>query len=163
MTTERVRELNLDYEQKYGFADPDAYLHKSPKGLSHETVEMISRFKAEPDWMREFRHRALDTFLAKPLPHWGNQELLGAIDFADIHYYVRSTEESVNDWDDVPENIKRTFTRLGIPEAEQKFLAGVTAQYDSEVVYHSIRKDLEAMGVVFTDMDSGLAKHADVV
>ena len=163
MSAERIADLNADYREKYGFSDPEEYLHKAPKGIDHETVEMISRFKNEPEWMREYRHRALDTFLAKPMPRWGNQELLGGIDFADIHYYVKSSEGSATDWDDVPENIKRTFDKLGIPEAEQKFLAGVTAQYESEVVYHSIRKDLEDLGVIFTDMDSGLAKHEDIV
>lgn len=163
MSTDRIADLNQDYLEKYGFNDPEEFLHKTPKGVSHETVEMISRFKQEPDWMRGFRHRALDTFFAKPMPRWGNQELLHAIDFADIHYYVRSSEGSANDWDDVPENIKRTFTRLGIPEAEQKFLAGVTAQYESEVVYHSIQKDLTDLGVLFTDMDSGLKLHEDLV
>ena len=163
MAAERIADLNQDYREKYGFADPEAYLHKAPKGLDHETVEMISRFKDEPEWMREFRHRALDTFLQKPMPRWGNQDLLRSIDFDDIHYYVKPSDGAVNDWDDVPENIKRTFTKLGIPEAEQKFLAGVTAQYDSEVVYHSIREDLEKLGVIFTDMDSGLAKHEDLV
>jgi Fe-S cluster assembly protein SufB len=163
MSAERIADLNADYREKYGFADPEEYLHKAPKGIDHETVEMISRFKNEPEWMREYRHRALDTFFAKPMPKWGNQELLGGIDFADIHYYVKSSEGSATDWDDVPENIKRTFDKLGIPEAEQKFLAGVTAQYESEVVYHSIRKDLEDLGVIFTDMDSALAKHEDIV
>ncbi len=163
MSAERIADLNLDYATKYGFADPEDYLHKEPKGLDHQTVEMISRYKNEPDWMREFRHRALDTFLTKPMPRWGNTQLLGEIDFDDIHYYVRSTDKQATDWDDVPENIKNTFDRLGIPEAEQKFLAGVTAQYESEVVYHSIQEDLEKQGVIFTDMDTGLAKHEDLV
>jgi len=163
MSAERIADLNLDYAQKYGFADPEDYLHKQPKGLDHETVEMISRFKSEPDWMREFRHRALETFLAKPMPRWGNTDLLNAIDFDDIHYYVRPTDKQATDWNDVPENIKRTFDRLGIPEAEQKFLAGVTAQYESEVVYHSIQEDLEKQGVIFTDMDTGLATYEDLV
>jgi Fe-S cluster assembly protein SufB len=163
MSAERIADLNQDYKEKYGFSDPEEYLHKSPKGLSHETVEMISRFKNEPEWMRAFRHQALDTFYGKPMPRWGNQELLGGIDFDDIHYYVRSSEGSATDWDDVPENIKRTFDRLGIPAAEQKFLAGVTAQYESEVVYHSIQKDLEDLGVIFTDMGTGLAQYEDLV
>ncbi len=163
MSTERIADLNEDYRRKYGFSDPEAYLHKAPKGLDHETVEMISRFKDEPEWMRAFRHRALDTFLAKPMPRWGNQDRLGGIDFNDIHYYVKPSEGSANDWNDVPENIKRTFEKLGIPEAEQKFLAGVSAQYESEVVYHSIREDLEKLGVIFTDMDSALAKYPEIV
>ncbi len=163
MAAERIADINEDYREKYGFSDPEAFLHQAPKGLDHETVEMISRFKDEPDWMREFRHRALETFLAKPMPKWGNQDALHGIDFDEIHYYLASSEGSVNDWDDVPENIKRTFDKLGIPEAEQKFLAGVTAQYDSEVVYHSISKELDDLGVIFTDMDTALAKHPEIV
>jgi len=163
MAAERIADLNQDYKEKYGFSDPEEYLHKAPKGLDHETVEMISRFKNEPKWMNEYRHKALDTFLAKPMPRWGNQDLLGSIDFDDIHYYLKSSEGTANDWDDVPENIKNTFDKLGIPEAEQKFLAGVTAQYESEVVYHSIRKDLEDLGVIFTDMDNALAIYPDLV
>ncbi|MBD3221828.1 Fe-S cluster assembly protein SufB [bacterium] len=163
MSAERIADLNQDYATRYGFSDPEEFLHKAPKGLDHETVEMISRFKEEPDWMREFRHQALDTFLAKPMPRWGNSELLDGIDFDNIHYYLKSSEGSANDWDDVPENIKRTFDKLGIPEAEQKFLAGVSAQYESEVVYHSINENLEKLGVIFTDMDSALARHEDIV
>ncbi len=163
MSAENIADLNLDYAQKYGFSDPEEYLHKQPKGLDHDTVEAISRFKNEPEWMREFRHRALEIFLSKRMPKWGNTGLLDAIDFDDIHYYVRPTDKQATDWDDVPENIKNTFDKLGIPEAEQKFLAGVSAQYESEVVYHSIQEDLEKQGVVFTDMDTGLAQYEDLV
>ena len=163
MSASRIADLNLDYKTKYGFADPEEYLMKAPKGLSHEVVEMISRYKGEPDWMREFRHKALDIFESKPMPRWGNSELLDKIDFDEICYYMKSSEGSARDWDDVPENIKNTFDRLGIPEAEQKFLAGVTAQYESEVVYHSMREDLEKLGVIFTDMDTGLREHPDIV
>jgi Fe-S cluster assembly protein SufB len=152
-----------DYEERYGFHDPEIYLTKAPKGLNHEVVEMISHYKQEPDWMREFRHKALDTFLAKPMPRWGNTELLGQIQFDNIHYYLKSTEKTERSWDDVPEDIKRTFDRLGIPEAERKFLAGVSAQYESEVVYHSIREDIEKKGVIFLDMDSGLRKYPEMV
>jgi len=160
---QNIADINLDYASRYGFADPEEYLTRSPKGVDHETVEMISRLKNEPEWMRKFRHDALEIFLAKPMPKWGDTALLGAIDFDDIYYYVRSTEKGARNWDDVPENIKRTFDRLGIPEAERKFLAGVTAQYESEVVYHSIREDLEKLGVIFGDMDSGLREHEDIV
>ncbi len=159
----KIADLNQDYRAKYGFSDPEQYLLKSPRGLNHEIVEMISRYKQEPDWMREFRHRALDTFLAKPMPRWGNQELLRSIDFDRIHYYIRPTERQGRSWDEVPEQIKRTFDRLGIPEAERKFLAGVSAQYESEVVYHSIREDLTRLGVLFADMDTGLREHAEIV
>lgn len=155
--------IGEDYEHRYGFRDPEQFFHKSPKGLSHEVVEMISRLKEEPEWMRAFRHQALDTFLAKPMPKWGNTELLGQIDFDDIHYYLKPTEKQESSWDEVPENIKRTFDRLGIPEAERKFLAGVSAQYESEVVYHSLQQDLEKKGVVFLDMDGGLRRHGELV
>jgi len=158
-------DLNIgdDYASKYGFRDPDIYFHKSPKGLNHEVVEMISRIKNEPDWMRKLRHDALDVFRSKPMPRWGNTELLGNIDFDDIHYYLKSTEKQETSWDEVPEDIKRTYERLGIPEAEQKFLGGVTAQYESEVVYHSFREDLQKKGIVFMDMDSGLRERPDIV
>jgi Fe-S cluster assembly protein SufB len=165
LPTDAKPELRIgeDYEQRYGFKDPETFFHKSPKGLSHEVVEMISRMKKEPEWMREFRHQALDTFLAKPMPKWGNQELLGQIDFADIYYYLKPIEKRGETWDDVPAYIKNTFDRLGIPEAEKKFLAGVSAQYESEVVYHSMHEDLTRKGVIFMDMDSGLREHPELV
>jgi Fe-S cluster assembly protein SufB len=158
-----IVEIGSDYAERYGFRDPEAYFHKQPKGLSHEVVEMISRMKNEPEWMRTFRHQALDIFYSKPMPPWGNQAMLSQIDFNDIHYYVRSTEKSGRSWDEVPENIKRTFDRLGIPEAERNFLAGVSAQYESEVVYHSVREELTKQGVLFMDMDSGLREHEELV
>ncbi len=158
-----VADIGDDYESKYGFHDPEEYFHKGSKGLSHEVVEMISRLKKEPDWMREYRHEALDIFLAKPMPRWGDTELLNSIDFSDIFYYVRPMENQGKSWEDVPENIKKTFDRLGIPEAEKKFLAGVSAQYESEVVYHSLKKDLENQGIIFLDMDSGLREHPEIV
>jgi len=153
-----------DYQARYGFADPEEYFLKAPKGINHEVVEMISQLKKEPDWMREFRHAALDAFFAKPMPKWGDTELLNSIDFADIHYYLKSTAGgSEKSWDDVPDNIKRTFDRLGIPEAEQRFLGGVSAQYESEVVYHSLREDLTKQGIIFLDMDTGLREHEELV
>lgn len=158
-------ELNLreDYATRYGFSDPEQYFKKFPKGISHEVVEMISRLKNEPDWMREFRHAAYDAFVAKPMPKWGDTEALNSIQFDDIHYYVSSSEKQGRSWDDVPENVKKTFDRLGIPEAEQKFLGGVSAQYESEVVYHSLREDLTKLGVIFLDMDSGLREYPEIV
>jgi len=156
-------DINRDYAERYGFADPVEYFAKAPKGINHEVVEMISRLKGEPEWMRQLRHRALDIFFAKPMPSWGNQELLRQIDFDDITYYARATERPGTSWEEVPENIKRTFDRLGIPEAERKFLAGVSAQYESEVVYHSVKKELEEQGVIFLDMDSGLREHPEIV
>jgi len=155
--------LNSDYLERYGFHDPESTLLTARRGVGHDVVELISQHKVEPDWMRAFRHRALDTFLQKPLPRWGNQEILGGIDFDNLRYYVQPAEKQGRTWDEVPEQIKRTFDRLGIPEAERKFLAGVSAQYESEVVYHSISAELEKQGVIFCDMDSGLRQHPDLV
>lgn len=158
-----LADLGNDYDAKYGFRDPEEYFHKGAKGINHEVVEMISRMKKEPAWMREIRHEALDIFFSKPMPGWGNTELLNSIDFDNIYYYIKPTEMQSQSWDDVPENIKNTFDRLGIPEAERKFLAGVSAQYESEVVYHSLKEDLKKQGVIFLDMDSALREHPDIV
>ncbi len=151
----------LPTEYKYGFRDEENYVFKSRKGLSREVVEQISRMKGEPEWMLRFRLRALELFYRKPLPTWGAD--LSEIDFDNIYYYVKPSEARARDWDEVPESIKKTFDRLGIPEAERKFLGGVSAQYESEVVYHNIRADLEKKGVIFLDMDSGLAQYPDLV
>ncbi len=158
-----IIDIGDDYATKYGFKDPETYFHKGAKGINHEVIEMMSRMKKEPDWMRKFRHEALDTFLSKPMPKWGNTELLNSIDFENIFYYIKPTEFQGKTWDEVPDYIKKTFDRLGIPEAEKKFLAGVSAQYESEVVYHSMKEDLEKQGIVFKDMDSGLREHEDIV
>src|SRR5687768_15937272 len=155
--------INDDYETKFGFHDPETgYAFKAPKGLSKGLVEQISEFKNEPQWMRDFRLKALEHFLERPQPTWGSP-MLAEVDYDNIHYFVRASEKSSRTWDDVPEDIKNTFDRLGIPEAERKFLAGVGAQYESEVVYHQVREDLEKQGVVFMDMDSGLREHEDLV
>jgi Fe-S cluster assembly protein SufB len=159
---EALKEIGADYEQRFGFRDPDSdYVYKAPKGLSREVVESISEYKSEPEWMREFRLKALDHFQRRPTPAWGGN--LGQIDWNDIHYFVRASEKAQRSWDEVPDDIKKTFDRLGIPEAERDFLAGVGAQYESEVVYHQIREDLEKQGVVFLDMDSGLREYEDIV
>jgi Fe-S cluster assembly protein SufB len=158
-----IADLGSDYTQRYGFHDPEEYFQRAPKGLSHEVVEMISRLKDEPEWMRAARHKALDIFLAKPMPSWGDTAMLAEIDFDEITYFVRATEKQEKSWDDVPENVKRTFDRLGIPEAERNFLAGVSAQYESEVVYHSVKEELTKRGVIFLDMDSGLREHEAIV
>jgi Fe-S cluster assembly protein SufB len=152
-----------DYAEKYGFHDPEEYFHKGARGLSHEVVEMMSRMKGEPDWMRRFRHAALDVYLAKPMPTWGNTRELSAIDFDNIYYYIKPIAEQGKSWDEVPDNIKKTFDRLGIPEAERKFLAGVSAQYESEVVYHSVKKELQEQGILFYGMDEGLKRHPELV
>jgi Fe-S cluster assembly protein SufB len=158
-----ITAIGDDYAARYGFHDPEEYFHKGAPGINHEVVEMISRMKNEPDWMRDFRHQALDIFLAKPMPRWGNTELLNSIDFHNIFYYIKPTEFQGKSWDDIPANIRNTFDRLGIPEAEQKFLAGVSAQYESEVVYHSVKKELEAQGIIFSDMDSAVRDYPDLV
>src|SRR6201990_2925979 len=155
--------INADYKEKFGFHDPETgYASKAPKGLSRELVAQISEFKNEPQWMREFRLKALEHFLSRPQPTWGSP-MLAEGDYDDIHYFVRASEKSSRTWDDVPDDIKRTFDRLGIPEAERKFLSGVGAQYESEVVYHQVREDLEKQGIIFMDMDSGLREHEDLV
>ena len=146
---------------KFGFHDDIKPVYKSPRGLSREIVEEISRQKDEPPWMLEFRLEALDQFERKPMPTWGAD--LSRIDFDNIYYYIRPQDRQARSWDDVPADIKATFDKLGIPEAERKFLAGVGAQYDSEVVYHSIQEDLAKQGVVFLDMDSGLREYPDLV
>ncbi|MCW5824003.1 MAG: Fe-S cluster assembly protein SufB [Cyanobacteria bacterium TGS_CYA1] len=153
--------MGNDY--KYGFHDKEDYVFKSGRGLTEDIVRQISKMKNEPEWMLEFRLKSLKTFLEKPMPTWGNTEALNSIDFDNIHYYIKPSEKQGKNWDEVPEGIKQTFDRLGIPEAERKFLAGVTAQYESEVVYHSIREDLEKLGVIFTDMDTGLREYGHIV
>ena len=154
--------INSDYKEKFGFNDPETgYAYKAPKGLSREIVETISDFKEEPQWMRDFRLKALENFENRPTPQWGGD--LDQIDFDDIHYFVRASEQNSRDWSEVPEDIKYTFDRLGIPEAERKFLSGVGAQYESEVVYHQVNEKLEAQGVIFTDMDTALREHEDLL
>jgi Fe-S cluster assembly protein SufB len=159
---EKVQGINADYEEKFGFHDPETgYAYKAPKGLTREIVEQISEYKDEPQWMRDFRLKSLEHFESRPTPNWGGD--LEQIDFDDIHYFVRASERAERDWDDVPEDIKNTFDRLGIPEAERKFLAGVGAQYESEVVYHQVNEQLEKQGVIFLDMDTALKEHEDIV
>ncbi len=154
--------INADYKEKFGFHDSETgYAYKAPKGLSREVVESISEYKDEPQWMRDFRLKALEHFYSRPIPSWGGN--LAQIDFDDIHYFVRASEKNSRDWSEVPEDIKNTFDRLGIPEAERKFLSGVGAQYESEVVYHQVNEKLEAQGVIFTDMDTALREHEDLV
>ena len=148
-------------EYQYGFADAEDYVFKSQRGLTREVVEEISAMKGEPDWMLQYRLKALDHYFKRPMPNWGAD--LSGIKFDDIYYYIKPTEKQGRTWDEVPEYIKNTFEKLGIPEAERKFLAGVGAQYESEVIYHSLREDLEAQGVIFLDMDSGVREHPELV
>jgi Fe-S cluster assembly protein SufB len=156
--------VNLD-EYKYGFSDPENYAFRAEKGLNETIVRQISQMKGEPEWMLDFRLRGYNHFLERPMPQWGGRGGLDKIDFSDIYYYIRpvGADKAFESWDDVPADIKNTFDRLGIPEAEQKFLAGVGAQYESEVIYHNIVKDLEDKGVLFLDMDAALRDHPDIV
>jgi Fe-S cluster assembly protein SufB len=160
--TKQLQDINADYTERFGFHDAENYLYKAPKGINSEIVEKISEFKSEPQWMRDFRLKALEHFFAREQPTWGSP-FLAEVDYDDIHYFVRASERAERSWDEVPEDVKKTFDRLGIPEAERKFLSGVGAQYESEVVYHQVREDLEKQGVVFMDMDSGLREHEDLV
>src|SRR5207248_2003135 len=160
--TEVVRGIRSEY--KYGFSNPDEaedYFFKSGRGLSHEIVEAISAHKDEPEWMRKFRHKSLDYFLARPLPTWGGN--VRDIDFENIFYYISPTEKQAEKWEDLPAEILDTWNKLGIPEAEKKYLAGVGAQYESEVVYHKLQEELTKQGVIFLDMDSGLREHEELV
>ncbi len=153
-------DINLD-EYKYGFSIPENYVFKARKGLDEDLVREISWMKGEPEWMMKFRLHAYRAFVKRPIPQWGAN--LNDIDLNDIYYYIKPTEQQARSWDDVPEDIRNTFERLGIPQAERKFLAGVGAQYESEMVYHNIKKSLEEEGVIFLDMDSGLREHPDLV
>ena len=152
--------LDMDYS-KYDFKDStEMYVHLSKKGLSKQVVESISKMKDEPQWMLDFRLRSYDIFMKKQMPTWGAD--LSKIDFQNIYYYAKASEKTEKNWDDVPEDVKNTFDKLGIPEAEKKFLAGVGAQYESEVVYHSLREDLQKQGVVFLDTDSALKEYPEM-
>jgi Fe-S cluster assembly protein SufB len=151
-------------EYKWGFHDTEKPLFMAEKGLTEGLVREMSAMKEEPEWMLELRLEALETFYKLENPKWaGSPDVLNAIDFDNIHYYVKATDTDSTNWEDVPEYIKDTFDKLGIPEAERQFLAGAGAQYDSEVVYHNIREDLEAQGVQFLGMDQGLREHEDLV
>ena len=160
VTEKDIQESKRVYKEKYGFADPDQAIYKAPKGFDPERVIEISSMKNEPDWMLNFRLKSLEIFDKKPMPAWGAN--LSTIPFDDLSYFVRTTEKQGQTWEEVPEYIKDTFEKLGIPEAERKFLAGVSAQYESEVVYHSIQKDLEAKGVIFLSTEEGLEQHPEL-
>src|SRR5215469_2025788 len=144
-----------------GFHVAENYTYKSEKGLTKKIVEQISEMKGEPGWMRNFRLKSLDLFEKRPMPTWGAD--LSGINFDDIYYYIKPVQEQGKTWEDVPSEIKDTFDRLGIPQAERQYLAGVTAQYESEAVYHKVRDDLEKLGVIFTDMDTALREYPDLV
>jgi Fe-S cluster assembly protein SufB len=157
-TKKEIENIIGDY--KYGFKTETTSFHDSGKGLNEGVIKDISKVKGEPDWMTEFRLKSFHAFLSKPQPTWGPD--LSSIDFDEIKYYIKSTEKTEENWEDVPEEIKETFDKLGIPEAEQKFLAGVSTQFESEVVYHSTIKELEDLGVIFCDTDTALRLYPEL-
>ncbi len=152
---------SLDFDYRYGFAMPERSVKKTKRGLTKKTVTDISLAKNESQWMRDFRLRSFEVFKKKSLPAWGPD--LSVIDFDTITYYLKATEKQMTSWEDLPEEIKETYDRIGVPQAERDFLAGVSAQYESEVVYESVRKDLEKKGVIFCDMDTALRKYPELV
>jgi Fe-S cluster assembly protein SufB len=156
-----ILNLDQDYTQKYGFHDDIQPVFQTERGLTRRVVEEISHQKNEPQWMREFRLQAYDIFISKPMPAWGPD--LSRLDFDEIVYYIKPTDRQGRSWDEVPDEIKQTFDRLGIPEWERKFLAGVGAQYDSEVVYHNLAKQWEEKGVIFVDTDTAVREYPDLV
>jgi Fe-S cluster assembly scaffold protein SufB len=161
MSQPDILNLDQDYTQKYGFHDDIQPVFQTERGLTRRVVEEISHQKNEPQWMREFRLQAYDIFISKPMPAWGPD--LSRLDFDEIVYYIKPTDRQGRSWDEVPEEIKQTFDRLGIPEWERKFLAGVGAQYDSEVVYHNLAKQWEEKGVIFVDTDTAVREYPDLV
>ena len=156
-------DINQDYDKLYGFHVPEKAFFKAEPGLDEDKVKQISAMKQEPKWMLDLRLRGYRNFVNKPMPQWANTELLNSIHFDNIYYYLKPTEKQGSSWEDVPVEIKETFDRLGIPEAERKFLAGVSAQYESESVYHSMHEDLQRQGVIFLDMDTGLKERPDII
>lgn len=157
-TDEKLMESIGDY--KYGFNDPDVHVFKSRKGLDETVVQEISQMKGEPVWMLKYRLKAYKHFLGRPTPTWGAD--LSDLNLDEIHYYIKPLEQEEKSWDDIPDSIKNTFDRLGIPEAEQKFLAGVGAQYESEMIYHSIHEQLAEQGVLFKSIENGLREHPEL-
>lgn len=160
MTDQSLLDIRSNYDEKFGFNVDVTTVRQTKKGLSPEIVKEISKMKGEPEWMTQFRLKALEVFLRKPLPKWGPD--LSAINFDNITYYLSASNKKTDNWDDVPQEIKNTFDRLGIPEAERKFLAGVEAQFDSEVVYSKLREDLEKLGVIFCSTDQALKEHPEL-
>ncbi|MDD5172255.1 MAG: Fe-S cluster assembly protein SufB [Candidatus ainarchaeum sp.] len=155
-----MAKVGFSYE-RYAASDSIHYKHLLSKGLDEKKVKAISALKHEPGWMTDIRLKALKIYMKKPMPRWGVD--LSGIDFDSLHYYASAIDEKYDKWDKVPKGIKKTFDRIGIPEAEKKFLAGSSAQYDSEVLYHNLKKEWESQGVIFTDMDTGLKEHPDIV
>jgi Fe-S cluster assembly protein SufB len=163
MSTDAPEKATVDIgDYQYGFHDPtDGYAFKSRKGLDADIVRQISEMKGEPEWMTEFRLQSYEIFKSRPMPEWGGD--MTELDFDDIFYYMKASSEQGRSWDDVPDDIRKTYDRLGIPEAEKKYLAGVKAQYESEVVYGSLQEDLAKQGVIFTDTDSAVREHPELL
>ena len=159
-TVPKQIEIGSDYKEKYGFFVPEDYIFKAKRGLNPEIVTEISWMKKEPEWMLKMRLGSLEIFRKKPMPTWGAD--LSVIDFENIFYYLKAADKQSTSWEDLPPDIKKTYDRLGVPEAERKFLAGVSAQYESEVVYHSLHEELSKKGVIFTDTDSALRDHPEL-
>ena len=154
--------IDLDLgKYQLGWSDDVDYVYKPKKGLDEQMVRDMSAMKGEPKWMLDFRLKSYRAFLKRPMPSWGGD--MSEIFFDDIYYYIKPTESQVNDWDDLPDAIKETYEKLGIPEAERKYLAGVTAQFESEVVFHRNREDLAELGVLFCDMDTALREYPELV
>jgi Fe-S cluster assembly protein SufB len=161
MPTDELTQLAID-RTRGDFSYNITHEFDAGTGLSHETIDYIATVKSEPDWIREWRHKALDIFLSKPMPtHWASKDLENIV-FKDIRYYLSGGQKPSRSWEDVPEDMKRTFERLGIPEQERKFLAGVEAQFDSEAVYSNIKKAVGEQGVIFTGSTEGLKKHPEI-
>lgn len=156
----KSKDLGLD-DYQYGFSMPNVSVHRTKTGINPDIVREISKVKKEQAWMRDFRLRSYELFEKKPLPAWGAN--LMPIDFDAITYYLRATDKQTNSWDDLPQEIKDTYDRIGVPEAEKKFLAGVSAQYESEVVYESVNRELDRLGVIFCDMDTAVKKYPELV
>ncbi|MCA1833730.1 MAG: Fe-S cluster assembly protein SufB [Actinomycetota bacterium] len=156
----KPKDLNLDKGYRYGWHDEETTVFQPKRGLSREIVEEISERKGEPEWMRKFRLRAYEHFMRRAMPVWGAD--LSGIDFDNIYYYLKPVAEQAKTWEELPSGIKETYEKLGIPEAERQFLGGVTSQYESETVYHSIKKELEDQGVIFVDTDTALREHEDL-
>ncbi len=155
-------DIGLDLSRyKLGWSDAEDYVFKPKKGLNLDIVQEMSWMKGEPDWMRDIRLKSLKHFEKRPMPNWGGD--MSQIYLDDIYYYIKPTSGQVDEWDELPDAIKQTYEKLGIPEAERKYLAGVTAQYESEVVFHRNRADLESLGVIFCDMDTALREHPELV
>ena len=160
MSTDVTESAEIGEINKYNFRTETKGVFKAKKGLNADVIHQISDIKSEPDWMRDFRLHALEVFESKPMPKWGGEI---EIDFQDIYYYLKPTDHQGKTWDDVPQEIKDTFDKLGIPEAERKFLAGVKAQFESEVVYGSLEEDLSKQGVIFTDTDTAVREHPEIL